>query len=73
MSIIDTLILFTPFSLPFKPSMYIFFCTVVCQVGLVVSVSTSHMVGCGFASQPGYTKDHDKNVTNCLPAYHAIL
>ena len=27
-------------------------------LGLVVSVSTSHMVSCGFVSQPGHTKDH---------------
>ena len=33
-----------------------------CWVGLVVSVSTSHTVGCEFASQPGHTKDHHKNV-----------
>ena len=29
-----------------------------CRVGLVVSVSVSHKVGRGFASQPGHTKDH---------------
>ena len=34
----------------------------------MVSVSTSHTVGPGFASQPGQTKDHHKNGTNCLPA-----
>ena len=42
------------------------------RVGLVVSVSTSHTVGCGFAYRPGYTKDHFKNDTNCLPAWHAM-
>ena len=39
-----------------------------CWVGLVVSMSASHMVGCGFASRPGHTKDHHKNGTNCLSA-----
>ena len=38
------------------------------RVGLVVSVSASHAVGRGFASLLGYTKDHHKNGTNCLPA-----
>ena len=40
-------------------------------VGLVVSVSTSHAVGRGFALRPGHTKDHYKNATNCFPAWHA--
>ena len=40
--------------------------------GLVVSVSTSHTAGRGFASRPGHTKDHHKNGTNCLPAWHAM-
>ena len=44
-----------------------------CQVDLVVSVSTSHMAGRGFASRPGHTKDHHKNGTNCLPAWHAMF
>ena len=39
-----------------------------CLVGLVVSMSASHTVGRVFASRPGYTKDHHKNGTNCLPA-----
>ena len=43
-----------------------------CQVGLVVSVSPSHTVGCEFASRMGHTKDHHKNGTNCLPAWHAM-
>ena len=45
-----------------------------CRVGLVVSVSTSHTVGREFASVswPGHTKDHHKNGTNCLPAWHAM-
>ena len=45
-----------------------------CRVGLVhvVSVSAFHMVGLGFASQPGHAKDHHKNGTNCLPAWHAM-
>ena len=43
-----------------------------CRVGLVVSESTSHTVGCEFASRPGHTKDHHKNGANCLPAWHAM-
>ena len=43
-----------------------------CQVGLVVSMSASHTVSREFASRPGHTKDHHKNGTNCLPAWHAI-
>ena len=42
-----------------------------CWVGLVVSVSASHTVGHEFASRQGHTKDHHKNGTNCLPAWHA--
>ena len=40
-----------------------------------VSVSASHMVGCGFASRLCHTctKDHNKNGTNCLPALHACV
>ena len=30
--------------------------------GLVVSMSASHAVGCGFASRMGHTKDHHKMV-----------
>ena len=44
-----------------------------CRVGLVVSVSASHMVGRGFASRLGHTKDHHKIGTNCLPAIHACF
>ena len=40
------------------------------QVGLVVSMSASHAVGCRFAPWLGDTKDH-KNVTNCITAWHA--
>ena len=45
------------------------------RVGLVVSVSASHTVGRGFASRPGHTKGHHKNVTNlhCLTALHACV
>ena len=43
-----------------------------CLVGLVISVSASHTVVREFASRPGHTKDHHKNGTNCLPAWHAI-
>ena len=35
---------------------------------LVVSMSTPHAVGCGFAPQQGDTKDHYKIGTNCPPA-----
>ena len=43
-----------------------------CRVGFVVSVSASHMVGHG-APQSGYTKDHHKIGSNCLPAWHACV
>ena len=43
-----------------------------CRVGLVVSVSASRTVSRAFASRPGHTKDHHKNGTNCLPAWHAM-
>ena len=43
-----------------------------CRVGLVVSMSAFHTVGCRFVSQPGHTIDHHKNGTNCLPAWHAM-
>ena len=43
-----------------------------CRVGSVSSVSASGMVGCEFASRPGHSKDHHKNGTNCLPAWHAV-
>ena len=36
--------------------------------GLVVSMSASHAVDCGFAPLPGHIKDHHKNGTHCLPA-----
>ena len=39
----------------------------------IYSVSTSHMVGHGFGSRPGHTKDHPKNGTNCLPALHTCV
>ena len=44
-----------------------------CRVGLVFSVPASHVVGRGFASRPGYTKDNHKNDTNCLSALHACV
>ena len=44
-----------------------------CRVGLVVRMSTSHTVGCGFASQPGHTKDHHKNGTNYHPVLHTCI
>ena len=43
-----------------------------CRVGLMVSVSASHTVGREFASWPGHTKYHHKNVTDCLPVWHAM-
>ena len=53
-------------------------CACVCVVtksrnGFVVSVSASHAVGRRFASQPGHTKDHHTNGTNCLPAWQACI
>ena len=48
------------------------FSFMLCRVGSVGSVSASHTVGHEFASRPGYTKDHHKNGTNCLPAWHAM-
>ena len=43
------------------------------HVGLMASMSASHTVCRGFASQPGRTKDHHKNGTNCFPALHACI
>ena len=43
-----------------------------CRVGSVGSMSASRTVGREFASRPGHTKDHHKNGTNCLPAWHAM-
>ena len=43
-----------------------------CRVDLVVSVSASHTITCEFTFRPGHTKDHHKNGTNCLPAWHAM-
>ena len=43
-----------------------------CRVGSVGSVSASRTVGREFAFRPGHTKDHHKNGTNCLPAWHAM-
>ena len=44
-----------------------------CLGGLVVSMTSSHAGRRGFASRPGHTKDHHKNGTNCLPAWHACM
>ena len=52
--------------------MYIYSSALPCRVGSVSSVSASHTVGREFASLPGHTKDHHKNGTNCLPAWHAM-
>ena len=38
----------------------------------MVSVSASHAIGRQFVPRPGHTKDHHKNGTNCLPAWHAM-
>ena len=38
-----------------------------------VSVYASHAIGRRLASQPGHTRDHDKNGTKCLPAWHACV
>ena len=40
---------------------------------LVVGVSASRVVGRRFTPRPGYTKDHHKNGTNCLPAKQATV
>ena len=40
-------------------------------VGLVASVSASHVVGRRFLPWPGHTEDYPKNGTNCLPDWHA--
>ena len=32
------------------------------------TLSAYHAEGHGFLPQPGHTKDHHKNGTNCLPA-----
>ena len=62
-----------------NPGQYIYtyiydLCYIHCTMsgGLVVSVSASHTVGREFASRTGHTKDHHKNGTNCLPAWHAM-
>ena len=41
------------------------------QNGLVVSVFASHVEGSGFVPWSSYTKDHHKNGTNYLHAWHA--
>ena len=41
-----------------------------CMDGLVISKST-HAVGLGLAPQLGFTKNHNKNGTKCLTAWHA--
>ena len=43
------------------------------RVSLLVSMSTSHAVGCGFVPQPGHTKDHHKNGPNCPPALYVCV
>ena len=40
---------------------------------LVVSISASHAVGLGFTPQQGHAKNHHKNGTNCVPAFHACI
>ena len=46
-------------------------CVKPCQVGLEVSMSASHAIGHGFGPRLGHTKDHHKNGTNCLSAWHS--
>ena len=50
-------------------------CKAVDRVGvcLLVIVSASRALGHGFPHQPGHTKDHHKNGTNFLPAWHASV
>ena len=43
-----------------------------CRVGLVVRVSAFYTIGREFASRSGHTKDHPKNGTNSLHAWHAM-
>ena len=52
--------------------MYIYSSATPCRVGSVGSVSPSHTVGREFASRPGHNKDHHKNGTYCLPAWHTM-
>ena len=64
-------------ALPFRPQIWLNFQHPhyhfkPCRVGLVVSVSASHIVGHEFASQQGHIKDQHENGTNCLPAWHAM-
>ena len=43
------------------------------RVGLVVSVSVSHAVGCGLAPEPAHSKDHQKMVqTTSLHGMHVL-
>ena len=42
-------------------------------VGVVVSMSASHAGGPGSVPWPGLTKDHHKNGTNRLPAWHSCI
>ena len=51
----------------------IFYHILPCWIGLVVSVSASYTVGCGFVLRQGHTKDQHKNGTNCLPAWHTCI
>ena len=42
------------------------------KLALQVLLCHSHTVGSEFASRPGHTKDHHKNGTYCLPAWHTM-
>ena len=44
-----------------------------CRVGSVVRVSASHTVGHGLMSWLVHTKDHHKNGTKYLPAWHTCI
>ena len=42
------------------------------RFGVAFSVCASHVVGRVFVPQPGHTRDHYKNGTNCLPAWRSM-
>ena len=49
----------------------IFVC--ICHPTHRISVLLSHAVSRGFVPRSGHIKNHHKNGTNCLPAWHAML
>ena len=44
-----------------------------CQDSLVFSVLASHLVGHGFKTRPGHTKDHQKMVQTASLLYMYVL